>query len=93
MIWIDYYIAHALLIIIAVLARKDLMSAAKGGNGVLQWPEVTQATCLLLVVLYTLRIIYHETEASTIVYGALLTGAGIGVAAEILKDKIKAGRS
>lgn len=88
----DFYFAHILIAALAYKNRHNLEAAAKGGNGVYQWAEVLQAVCLLLMVLYTLKIIYHGAEPNGIVYGSLLAGSGIGVTGSLLQDKIKSNK-
>lgn len=84
---IDYYLANALVMAIAWVTRDKIDQAAKGGNGVYQWPEILQAACLLLLVMYSLRVIFTDTVADGTVYMGLLGGSGIGVTATLYDKK------
>lgn len=85
---LDYYVSTALFFGLAVYFHNDLVKAAKGGNGILQWPEVLQMVCLIFFVMYSLRVIFLDVTPDGIAFSAFLAGAGIGGAFSLTNKKV-----
>ena len=82
---IAHHIARAALTLFFYVTKDILYKAAKGGNGVLQWPEVTQGICLLILCYYSVELVYNNLEPNGPFLAALLAGSGIGTAGAIFK--------
>ncbi|MFY0628685.1 MAG: hypothetical protein JXR07_20500 [Reichenbachiella sp.] len=86
---LDYYFNYLFFSWLAWANRDKIDKAARGGNGIYQWPEILQLVCLMFFVIYTMRIIFFSVEPNVIVFGALLTGSGIGGFQALANNKIK----